>query len=86
MEFAQTLRTLFDIQGAKITNLLEIKEDQSIFVATDRTYYRGLRFRDFEVPGSRHPLLELPGTSGIEKGSGHLTGEVLAQGEASNSI
>ena len=48
---AYRLRNLYDITGVKITNLLEIKKSAKLFVATDKPYFRGISFVDYEIPG-----------------------------------
>ena len=40
----QNLRNLYDISGNLISNILEIKKSAKLFVATDKSYFRGVIF------------------------------------------
>jgi len=39
-----TLRSLFQVTGEKVQNILEIHKDSKIFIVTDKTYFKGVQF------------------------------------------
>lgn len=47
------LRALFDLEGNKIVNLLEVHLHHKVLVASDRTYFRGISSRQY--PGLFKP-------------------------------
>ena len=64
----QNLRNLYDIAGNLISNVLEIRKSAKLFVATDKPYFRGVTFQDYDVPGLEKKVFRPKPIGEVEKG------------------